>query len=138
MRRTPSFCGRTLARRFIFVVLERSKARDHLANERTWLAYLRTSLAIASTGVGGFCYSPAVYHLRSTRITTMPALVQLFTISASSSSGQPSNTKIVIRIETSHQSLILMTHKILSGLRFNDSQDHWEVWSWHWELLCYS
>lgn len=27
-------------------------ARDHLANERTWLAYLRTSLAIASTGVG--------------------------------------------------------------------------------------
>ena len=27
-------------------------ARDHLANERTWLAYLRTSLALASTGVG--------------------------------------------------------------------------------------
>lgn len=27
-------------------------ARDHLANERTYLAYLRTSLAIASTGVG--------------------------------------------------------------------------------------
>lgn len=30
------------------------QARDHLANERTWLAYLRTSLAIASTGVGEF------------------------------------------------------------------------------------
>lgn len=29
-------------------------ARDHLANERTWLAYLRTSLAIASTGVGRY------------------------------------------------------------------------------------
>lgn len=27
-------------------------ARDHLANERTWLAYLRTSLSIASAGVG--------------------------------------------------------------------------------------
>jgi len=38
-------------------------ARDHLANERTWLAYVRTSLAIASAGV---------------------ALVQLFTISTSS------------------------------------------------------
>jgi len=39
-----------------------SVARDHLASERTFLAYVRTSLAIASTGV---------------------ALVQLFTISAS-------------------------------------------------------
>jgi len=37
-----------------------SVARDHLANERTWLAYVRTSLSIASAGV---------------------ALVQLFTIS---------------------------------------------------------
>ncbi|KAG9082474.1 hypothetical protein FRC07_014193, partial [Ceratobasidium sp. 392] len=35
------------------MVLENSGsvARDHLANERTWLAYVRTSLAIASTGV---------------------------------------------------------------------------------------
>ncbi|KAF8830256.1 hypothetical protein HHX47_DHR2000543 [Lentinula edodes] len=30
-----------------------SVARDHLASERTFLAYVRTSLAIASTGVGG-------------------------------------------------------------------------------------
>jgi Domain of unknown function (DUF202) len=29
-----------------------SVARDHLASERTFLAYMRTSLAIASTGVG--------------------------------------------------------------------------------------
>ncbi|KAI0088594.1 hypothetical protein BDY19DRAFT_891052 [Irpex rosettiformis] len=40
-----------------------SVARDHLASERTFLAYMRTSLAIASTGV---------------------ALVQLFNISSSS------------------------------------------------------
>jgi len=40
-----------------------SVARDHLASERTFLAYVRTSLAIASTGV---------------------ALVQLFTIAGSS------------------------------------------------------
>ncbi|KZP19253.1 hypothetical protein FIBSPDRAFT_693312, partial [Athelia psychrophila] len=40
-----------------------SVARDHLASERTFLAYVRTSLAIASTGV---------------------ALVQLFTLSPSS------------------------------------------------------
>ncbi|OCH91090.1 hypothetical protein OBBRIDRAFT_704909, partial [Obba rivulosa] len=41
-----------------------SVARDHLASERTFLAYVRTSLTIASTGV---------------------ALVQLFTISAETS-----------------------------------------------------
>jgi len=49
-----------------------SAARDHLANERTWLAYLRTSLALASTGVG---------------------LVQLFTISAAKSNNPSSNTR---------------------------------------------
>ncbi|KIO31518.1 hypothetical protein M407DRAFT_131128 [Tulasnella calospora MUT 4182] len=43
-----------------------SVARDHLANERTWLAYVRTSLAIASAGV---------------------ALVQLFTITATSNAS---------------------------------------------------
>ncbi|KAF7981465.1 hypothetical protein HWV62_33497 [Athelia sp. TMB] len=42
-----------------------SVARDHLASERTFLAYVRTSLAIASAGV---------------------ALVQLFTLSKSSTS----------------------------------------------------
>lgn len=31
-----------------------SVARDHLASERTFLAYVRTSLAIASTGVGQY------------------------------------------------------------------------------------
>ena len=30
-----------------------SVARDHLASERTFLAYMRTSLAIASAGIGG-------------------------------------------------------------------------------------
>lgn len=32
-----------------------SVARDHLASERTFLAYMRTSLTIASTGVGAYC-----------------------------------------------------------------------------------
>ncbi|KAK1223398.1 hypothetical protein PQX77_006160 [Marasmius sp. AFHP31] len=52
------------------LVLENSGsvARDHLASERTFLAYVRTSLAIASTGV---------------------ALVQLFTIAAKSVSNHP-------------------------------------------------
>lgn len=31
-----------------------SVARDHLASERTFLAYVRTSLTIASTGVGAY------------------------------------------------------------------------------------
>ena len=39
-------------------------ARDHLANERTWLAYLRTSLALASTGVGTLLYPPFVLTAR--------------------------------------------------------------------------
>lgn len=50
------------------LVLENSGsvARDHLASERTWLAYIRTSLAISSAGV---------------------ALVQLFTIAANRSAA---------------------------------------------------
>jgi len=52
----------------ISLVLENagSVARDHLANERTWLAYVRTSLAIAGTGV---------------------ALVQLFAIGVSTTAS---------------------------------------------------
>ncbi|KAJ7089653.1 hypothetical protein B0H15DRAFT_265140 [Mycena belliarum] len=46
----------------LFLENSGSVARDHLASERTFLAYVRTSLVVASTGV---------------------ALVQLFTISAS-------------------------------------------------------
>jgi hypothetical protein len=57
------------------------QARDHLANERTWLAYVRTSLAIASTGVGtciqvvnpkyeftqsALSFGPAFYHCCTT------------------------------------------------------------------------
>ncbi|KAH7871383.1 uncharacterized protein C8R40DRAFT_1054512 [Lentinula edodes] len=48
-----------------------SVARDHLASERTFLAYVRTSLAIASTGV---------------------ALVQLLTISVSTNGSTTSLT----------------------------------------------
>ncbi|KAG9001851.1 hypothetical protein FRB94_004504 [Tulasnella sp. JGI-2019a] len=51
-------------------------ARDHLANERTWLAYVRTSLAIASAGV---------------------ALVQLFSISMSSSPKSTEQLRHLIR-----------------------------------------
>ncbi|KAF8869081.1 hypothetical protein BD779DRAFT_1458407 [Infundibulicybe gibba] len=43
------------------LVLENSGsvARDHLASERTFLAYVRTSLAIASTGVGDAAVFPS-------------------------------------------------------------------------------
>lgn len=38
-----------------------SVARDHLANERTWLAWVRTSLALSTAGIGG-CYTfPSFY-----------------------------------------------------------------------------
>ena len=41
-----------------------SVARDHLASERTFLAYARTSLTVASTGVGG-----------STLCSSLPSIV---------------------------------------------------------------
>jgi hypothetical protein len=40
-----------------------SVARDHLALERTFLAYVRTSLAIASTGVGELISIQSIYFL---------------------------------------------------------------------------
>jgi uncharacterized membrane protein YidH (DUF202 family) len=66
-----------------------SVARDHLASERTFLAYVRTSLAVASAGVGVYFASisflPAITHI------TAAVLVQLFTISVdiSPSNGPP-------------------------------------------------
>ncbi|KAF8232480.1 hypothetical protein L208DRAFT_1271841, partial [Tricholoma matsutake] len=56
------------------LVLENSGsvARDHLALERTFLAYTRTSSVIATAGIGKYCplFLPA-------------ALVQLFTVASS-------------------------------------------------------
>lgn len=55
-------------------------ARDHLASERTYLAYVRTSLACASAGVGKTLNCVSL----SMTITYEPtALVQLFTLSSS-------------------------------------------------------
>ncbi|KIJ94482.1 hypothetical protein K443DRAFT_110357 [Laccaria amethystina LaAM-08-1] len=54
-------------------------ARDHLASERTFLAYVRTSLAMASAGVGVFHF----FLCTSMPMTTCAwiALVQLFKVS---------------------------------------------------------
>ena len=40
------------------VILENtgSVARDHLASERTWLAYIRTSMTVAGMGVGTYTF----------------------------------------------------------------------------------
>lgn len=50
----PAWAAKLRGRLKPTVVLENSGsvARDHLASERTFLAYVRTSLAIASSGVG--------------------------------------------------------------------------------------
>lgn len=59
-------------------------ARDHLASERTYLAYVRTSLACASAGVGKTLtcvYLPMTITYEST------ALVQLFTLSSSTNAN---------------------------------------------------
>jgi uncharacterized membrane protein YidH (DUF202 family) len=58
-------------------------ARDHLASERTYLAYVRTSLATASAGVGA-CFSVRSC-LRSLTPLDDAALVQLFTLSSTTS-----------------------------------------------------
>jgi hypothetical protein len=53
LSRSGPFCK---VRKWVELRLENSGsvARDHLASERTFLAYVRTSLAIASSGVGEF------------------------------------------------------------------------------------
>ncbi|KAF8993362.1 hypothetical protein BDQ17DRAFT_1252957 [Cyathus striatus] len=58
---TPSTNPTILERLKPALVLENSgsTARDHLASERTFLAYVRTSLALAGTGVGDPC--PVIY-----------------------------------------------------------------------------
>jgi len=67
-----------------------SVARDHLASERTFLAYVRTSLAFSSAGVG-----TAVSSLNRRShflITCFTALVQLFTIA----SNIPNNKSMAV------------------------------------------
>lgn len=67
-----------------------SVARDHLANERTFLAWLRTSLSLASIGVGKASSSV----LRSGLIPLRTAITQLFRLSSSTytlPSGSQSN-----------------------------------------------
>ena len=63
-----------------------SVARDHLASERTFLAYARTSLTVASTGVGELILcSPLSAIVSGAHLGPPPfpaALVQLFTLSA--------------------------------------------------------
>jgi uncharacterized membrane protein YidH (DUF202 family) len=62
-----------------------SVARDHLASERTFLAYMRTSLAITSSGIGepiGVCVF--VLNANPQHVT---ALIQLFSATAPLSHG---------------------------------------------------
>lgn len=56
-----------------------SVARDHLASERTFLAYVRTSLALASSGVGEL-NAIVIYYFNKVYFDL--ALVQFFTVAA--------------------------------------------------------
>ncbi|KZS93611.1 hypothetical protein SISNIDRAFT_383231, partial [Sistotremastrum niveocremeum HHB9708] len=81
-----------------------SVARDHLASERTWLAYIRTSLAIASAGV---------------------ALVQLFTISMQNNPSDPVHLNIQRFARPLGSSIVLLGLIVLAiGIwRFFDVQN---------------
>lgn len=46
-------------------------ARDHLASERTYLAYVRTSLATASAGVGAYFAACSTFNVIRTYLMTM-------------------------------------------------------------------
>ena len=79
-----------------------SVARDHLASERTFLAYVRTSLAFASAGVG--TSSPALPVSTSSFLLFFffqillvhVALVQLFRVSVSTSASSSSQGGIAV------------------------------------------
>jgi uncharacterized membrane protein YidH (DUF202 family) len=65
-----------------------SVARDHLASERTFLAYVRTSLSFASAGVGPsllVLLLALTFFLLKSYIYIYIALVQLFRVSVSAS-----------------------------------------------------
>lgn len=66
-----------------------SVARDHLASERTFLAYVRTSLSLASAGVG---VSATTLVAVTFELITHLALVQLFRVSVSTSSNGSLNS----------------------------------------------
>ena len=59
-------------------------ARDHLASERTYLAYVRTSLACASAGVGARIPLHSCFHPLTPDDDDDAALVQLLTLSVTS------------------------------------------------------
>ncbi|KAI0762000.1 hypothetical protein BD413DRAFT_587036 [Trametes elegans] len=69
-----------------------SVARDHLASERTFLAYVRTSLTMASAGVGTSSkQSPYFWDWKLTQdavVVEYTGLVQLFSLSASTANRE--------------------------------------------------
>jgi uncharacterized membrane protein YidH (DUF202 family) len=63
-----------------------SVARDHLASERTFLAYVRTSLALASSGLGESpLFSFRAYGGLTFQFYVITALVQLFSTASATS-----------------------------------------------------
>ena len=63
-------------------------ARDHLASERTYLAYVRTSLACAGAGVGA-CTRVSMHR----SLTIISAVVQLLMVNSTRTGGQSSDLR---------------------------------------------
>lgn len=75
-----------------------SVARDHLASERTFLAYVRTSLSFASAGVGASHPLPTYpTSISERKKNSFIALVQLFRVSVNASnSSNASHDQLVV------------------------------------------
>lgn len=95
-----------------------SVARDHLASERTFLAYVRTSLAFASAGVGTSSRSfslCSIYEFRT-------ALVQLFRVSINTNSDESPSGQIAYARPLGATLIAFGMAVLAVGERFSPSQ----------------
>lgn len=80
-----------------------SVARDHLAAERTYLAWLRTSLALASIGIGDFTlFRVGIIFRRVTDgyVSGLAAITQLFRLPSSTTITSPSSSLVQAALQS--------------------------------------